>query len=188
MPLTADLLKEHFEREGYTLEHNARFDGKDGASHKLPWVLAKGEQRIGLDIVLKRRRLFRAYLREIDHALAASGSDAPVLARRLEEIRARVRRDLLWGRLPTDHYGVVTIHLDRERAMARLGILQTGFAEVPLGLAQDVLRFLRDGVLSVDDRNRLVATLEASKVPLVTRRQVAAQLDAWVTEDRKVGA
>lgn len=137
----------------------------------------------GLVLVVRRRRRFRNYLRALETAKGRHRGDLDALLAALRDLRAKVQRDLLRNRLPTDHYGLIMERLDRELSLGRTRLLESRFPAIPDALVQRIQHLLADGRLETADFNHVRGRMASYRLPAATQRGLETELRRWLAQD-----
>lgn len=140
---------------------------------------------IGALIALKKRGALRRYLHEIEGVLVEHAADGRAREKALYSIQARLKADLLKGRILEAHFVIVERRLDQHLAKVRVQALGDAFGDLPHRLLLTLQDLLRDGAMEPEDWKLFRSQLDAE--PHLTRDSRASieqRVQAWVREER----
>lgn len=138
----------------------------------------------GVFLYQRKRRVLKRYLGAIDHAANTHPDNPKKREDGLLAVRARLKDELMNGRLAEGQYVLVEKRLDEHLARARVEALADSFGDLPHRLLLKFQERLVDGVLSSDDYRDLATLVEDTGFTPAAKQNIRRKLKLWVAQDR----
>lgn len=137
----------------------------------------------GLVLVQRRRRALQQYLREIDVIVSSHKTDAKTREGAFVALRARLKEDLVRGRLTESHFVLVERRIDEHLSRTRIEELSKGFRDLPYDVVTRLQELLADGRLSENERHLFGLLLDDCGVKGRKKQDILQKLETWVRAD-----
>ena len=137
----------------------------------------------------RRRERFQRELRAVEHAFAMTRERAADCEAALAERKAHCRGLFLDGRLEEGQFALLERRIDELRASVRLQVLDARLEFLPLGMVRALQGMLEDGRISAWEHRHFRDALQRDRfLTHAQKRQVQDLIDEWFARDSAGGA